>query len=261
MNYPTETWQELNWYPAYDHRDFFNFCNNVTDQNAPENITAVDSVLANYTNGQNWTGLGGYADYLKNVVVSACPSEDLIDTTQCFSTQNESYWADTTNSVLRSYLWTTCTESGGYQTAPYNPDQPALVLNTLQIEYTQQWCTWAFGDSVPANGPNLTYYTRYGDFNISSPRLALIDGAQDVWNDFCYHGYNSTPAHNNIRYGQQQYLITGAGHHWDSYGILNVSAEPDFIRAAHEWEMRTVNRWLQEWDQTHNSGASEKDEL
>lgn len=88
MNYPTNTWQELNWYPDYDSRDFFDFCNNVTDPNAPANITAVDMQLAKYTNGSAWTGLGGYAEYVKNVVVSTCDSEDLIDTTECFSTQN-----------------------------------------------------------------------------------------------------------------------------------------------------------------------------
>lgn len=90
MNYPTSTWQELNWSPLYDTPDFFAFCNNVTDQNAPANITAVDSALSNYTWGEPWTGLGGWAEYLKTVVLSSCPSEDLIDTTTtgCFSTQN-----------------------------------------------------------------------------------------------------------------------------------------------------------------------------
>jgi hypothetical protein len=80
----------LNWNPAVDATDFFDFCNAVTDMNAPANITAVDFQLARYTNGSAWTGLGAYANYVKEVVVSACPSEDLIDTTTvgCFSTQN-----------------------------------------------------------------------------------------------------------------------------------------------------------------------------
>ena len=90
MNYPTNTWQELNWYPGYDHPDFFAFCNNITDMNAPANITAVDMQLANYTNGLTWTGLGAYANYVKQVILPTCPSADLIDTTTagCFSTQN-----------------------------------------------------------------------------------------------------------------------------------------------------------------------------
>lgn len=263
MNYPTNTWQELNWYPAYDPRDFFDFCNNVTDQNAPANITAVDTALSNYTNGEPWTGLGGYAEYVKNVVVSGCSSPDLIDTTTtgCFSTQNESYWADTSNSALRSYLYTTCIEQGAYQTAPYSNSTPSLISRVLQVDYTQQWCSWAFQDAVPATGPNLTYYEQYGGFNISAPRLALIDGSADVWNQLCYHSLNATAAHDGVRYGENQQFINGAGHHWDSYGILNISAEPDYIRAAHEWEIRKVNDWLQQWDQMHGTHTRKRDEL
>lgn len=88
MFYPTNTWQELNWYPPYDSRDFFYFCDSITNINQPANISAVDYALANYTNGEPWTGLGGYADYVKRVLVDACPSPDLLDTTECYSTQN-----------------------------------------------------------------------------------------------------------------------------------------------------------------------------
>jgi hypothetical protein len=34
MNCPTNTWQELNWYPAYDMPDFFWFCDNATNADA-----------------------------------------------------------------------------------------------------------------------------------------------------------------------------------------------------------------------------------
>ena len=87
MNYPTNTWQELNWYPAYGSDDFFLFCSNVTNINAPENITSVDNVLANYTNGEPWTNLGNYAQYVKEVLLPLCPSADF-DSTACFGTQN-----------------------------------------------------------------------------------------------------------------------------------------------------------------------------
>ncbi|RMD40690.1 hypothetical protein DV735_g4430, partial [Chaetothyriales sp. CBS 134920] len=255
MNYPTNTWQELNWYPAYDAPDFFAFCNNVTDLNAPADITAVDLQLANYTHGLPWTGLGAYANYVKEVIVSTCPSEDLIDTTECFSTQNQSYYADITNSGDRSYLYSTCSEQGAYQ-LPQPYGTPSLLSRAIDLNYTQQWCTWAFPEgplspqAVPSpDGPNLTWYNKYGDFNISAPRLALIDGGSDVWRDVCYHGHNAS-----TRYGENQFLITGGGHHWDSYGILNISAEPDFIRAAHQWEVRQVLTWLDEWNRKHGSG-------
>jgi hypothetical protein len=154
------------------------------------------------------------------------------------------FWADTTNSASRSYLYSTCTEQGAYQVAPRNG--PSLISHVLQVEYTQQWCTWAFPhgvhNSIPST-PNLRWYNRYGDFDISAPRLALIDGDVDVWKDVCYHSSEAP-----LRYGENQYLIAGAGHHWDSYGILDLRAEPDQIRAAHEWEVRRVKEWLQEWE-------------
>jgi hypothetical protein len=262
MNYPTNTWQELSWSPPSDNPDFFWFCNNITDMNAPANITAVDTQLANYTNGSAWTGLGAYANYVKEVIVSTCESEELINTPECFSTQNQTFYAITDNSGSRSYLYSTCTEQGAYQ-MPQPDGKPSLLSRVIGLDYTQQWCTWAFPpgplspQAVPSpDGPNSTWYNKYGDFNLTAPRLALIDGGSDVWRDVCYHGRNAS-----TRYGENQLLITGGGHHWDSTGILNISAEPDFIRAAHQWEIRQVKTWLKEWDSTKGKTAGKRDEL
>ena len=91
-------------------------------------------------------------------------------------------------------------------------------------------------------------YERYGGFDIRADRLALIDGDQDVWNDLCYHS-SLAPRRTESTDLHPQYLITGAGHHWDSSGILDVAAEPQFIREAHKWEIRTVKRWLDGFEQ------------
>lgn len=132
MNYPTGTWQELNWYPAYSSDDFWNFCSNITNLNAPESITSVDYKLAAYTGGEPWTGLGAYADYFQKVIIPLCES-GRIDSTDpgCFNTQNgmkdvansrcsltceiESYWADITNSAGRSYLYSSKPELRYYR--------------------------------------------------------------------------------------------------------------------------------------------------
>lgn len=238
----SDTWQELNWSPLYGSQDFFHFCSNVTDLNAPHNITAVDHALSEYTNGEPWTGLGAYANYVKQVVLPICSSGDY-DSTSCFGTQNASYWADTTNSALRSYLYSTCTELGAYQVAPAS--SPKLISQVLQVNYTQQWCEWAFPkgrfNSIPAQ-PDLSRYNHFGGFHLSADRLAFIDGANDVWLDVCYHS-NDAPARTSSDL-HPEYLIAGSGHHWDSYGIGDVSAEPQFIREAHLWEIRTVKKWL-----------------
>ena len=245
MNYPTNTWQELNWNSTYGSRDFFDFCSNVTNLDAPENITSVDNILSNYSDGEPWTNLGNYAQYVKQTLLPLCDGVP-IDSTSCFGTQNQTFYADPTNSAARSYLYSTCTEQGAYQVAPSSG--PSLISRVLTVNYTQQWCEWAFPkgqfNSIP-DTPELDHYNQYGDLNFTADRLAFIDGNTDVWLDVCYHS-NDAPA----RYSTDlnpEYLIAGAGHHWDSYGILDVAAEPQFIEQAHLWEIRTVRKWLRDF--------------
>jgi hypothetical protein len=169
----------------------------------------------------------------------------------------ETFYADPTNSDTRSYLYETCNEDGAYQVAPKSG--PSLISRVLQADYTQQWCIWAFPPGQYYNippSPDLSYYQKYGDFNLSAPRLALIDGDVDVWKDLCYHSEEAP-----LRYGENQLLIPGGGHHWDSYGILDVDAEPDYIKAAHEWEIRLVKKWLAEFEEVKKQKKRKLDEL
>lgn len=238
MNYPTETWQELNWNPAYGSSDFWYFCHNITNMDAPHNISQIDYELAPYTHGEPWPNLGNYANYIKNYLIPICDGAP-IDSTACFGTQNQTYWADTTNSASRSYLYSTCTESGIYQAARLH--SPTLLSRAVQANQTQQWCDWAFPpgqhNRIPP-APEIWYNNKYGGYNVSAPRLAHIDGNQDVWLDLCYHSNDAPPrttSNAEEAYLHPQYLITGGGHHWDSYGIKDVEAEPQFIREAHLW--------------------------
>ncbi|CAG8952089.1 hypothetical protein HYFRA_00000827 [Hymenoscyphus fraxineus] len=247
MNYPTATWQELNWYPAYSSDNFFNFCNNVTNIDAPANITSVDYALAKYTDGEPWVNLGNYAAYFKKNFLPLCSSGDYDSSIGgCFGTQNETYWANPSNSGGRSYLWTTCTELGAYQAAPASG--PSLIMNVLQVDYTQQWCTWAFPDGqytkLPPT-PDLSAFNKYGGFDIKADRLAFIDGSIDPWLDLCYHS-TKAPLRTSTDLNPE-YLIAGAGHHWDSSGILDINAEPLFIKQAHVWEIKVVKKWLRDF--------------
>ncbi|KAF2150317.1 extracelular serine carboxypeptidase-like protein [Myriangium duriaei CBS 260.36] len=246
-NYPTATWQELNWNSTYGADDFFEFCGNVTDLDPTPEIRRVDFALAKYTNGAPWDGLGGYADYVKKIVLPTCDGGDYNSLT-CFGTQNATAWADITNSGSRSYLYSSCTEQGAYIDAPKTG--PSLLSRVIDTSYEQQWCTDAFAkgkyNSIPSS-PDLSQYTKYGGFNFSAKRLAFIDGDQDVWLDLCYHSHYAPSPRTSSATGVAEYLITGAGHHWDSYGILDVNSEPQFIREAHKWEIRTVMSWLSDF--------------
>jgi hypothetical protein len=140
--YPVSTWQEINWNSKYSQRDFFDFCRNVTDINAPGNITNVDLTLSKYTDGIPWKNLGNYAAYIKRVVLPLCVNGDYNSPT-CFGTQHPDYWANVTTRTRRSYLYTTCTEMGMYQ-ASYPRAEKSLISRVINANYTQQWCGWAF---------------------------------------------------------------------------------------------------------------------
>lgn len=251
MNYPTNTWQELNWNPSYGSDDFWLFCQNITNPDSPSNVTDVDSALASSTNGSKWENLGNYANYIQRYLLPLCPSGHYAST-ECFGTQNETYWADPTSSSSRSYLYSACTEQGAYIAARQNTSHPSLISRVLKTDYTQQWCNWAFPpgqhNSIPST-PDLEAYNKYGGYSVESDRLAHIDGDQDVWLSLCYHSKDAGERFTSTveeAYLSPQLLIAGAGHHWDSYGA---DEEPQFIREAHRWEVRVVKRWLKDFEE------------
>ncbi|KAI8627431.1 extracelular serine carboxypeptidase-like protein [Xylariaceae sp. FL1651] len=245
--YLSNTWQELGWNSTFGHRDFFNFCGNITDIDAPKEIAEVDYALSNYTKGEPWVGLGGYANYVKTYTLPLCDTGNY-NSHDCWGTQNKTAWADITNSATRSYLYTSCVEQGLYIDAP--KEGPSLLSRVIDTSYEQQWCKWAFPEGkynkIPSS-PDVDVNNSLGGFNISADRLAFIDGDQDVWLGVCYHSPQA-PARRQISDLHPEYLITGAGHHWDSNGILDVEAEPQFIREAHLWQIRTVKKWLRDFD-------------
>ncbi|KAI8946631.1 peptidase S28 [Xylaria longipes] len=242
--YPTYTWQEISW-TAAGHQDFFDFCDNVTDINAPAAVTAVDKALAKYTGGKAWKNLGNYAAYVKRVVLPLCASGDY-NSPECFGTQHPDWWGNVTSTAERSYLYTTCTEFGAYQAA-YPKGRKSLLSRVVNATYTQQWCNWAFPKgkyhSIPAS-PDLAKWNVYGDFNFKADRLLFMDGSADPWKDLCYHSDLAPP---RTGFEQPQHLINGAGHVWDLRTLDDINGEPQFVRAATKLEIRTVASWLKEF--------------
>lgn len=203
FTYPTNTWQELNWDPAVGSDDFYHFCSNVTNSKASKNVTAVDSALSKYTNGEKWTGLGNWAKYVKEVVIPTCPAGESLNSNQCFGTQNATYWANTAldPTGTRPYLWQSCTElcvvltllacsaadpamSAAESTpvrvniadmsAPSDFLPPiaeaapkgrrSLISRVLQPDHTQQWCKWAFPAGKYASIPSSPDTARWNKY-------------------------------------------------------------------------------------------------
>lgn len=137
--------------------------------------------------------------------------------------------------------------------------------------FSQQWCAWASPsgkyNSIPSTS-DLSQFNKFGGFNIKADHQALIDGGHspsqtslyfhdtnfcfqaftdfyqdfDPWLNLCYHS-NFATAHESPGV-HPEYLIAGAGHHYDSYGILDNLEESLLIRQAHFWEIKTVQKWL-----------------
>ena len=214
--------------------------------------------MAKYTDNEPWTNLGNYANYVKKYLIPLCDGAP-IDSSECFSTQNVSFWADPTNTADRSYLYTSCIEMGDYQTATRTG--PSLISRIIQVNYTQQWCNWSFPpgkcNSIPST-PDLEQINKYGGYNVIADRLAHVDGDQDPWRDVSFHSTdvperltpNATEA-----YLHPQLLIAGAGHHWDSYALPDINDEPQFIRNAHLWEIRIVQEWLRQFQVKYSSSG------
>ncbi|KAF2483542.1 extracelular serine carboxypeptidase [Neohortaea acidophila] len=256
--YPGCTYQELNWDASVDCPYFWEFCRNVTDLTASANITSVDYALSEATNGEPWINLGNYANYIKTAINPYCRHLPLNHTPHghdfCFGTQNETYWADVRPWPLKSFLYTSCTEIGFYQAAPESG--PSLISKVLNVNYTQQWCRWAFPpgkyNSIP-DSPDVDRINKYGGYNVVQKRLAHIDGAADVWRDACYHSTDAPErlTQNAISaYENPQLLIAGAGHCWNSFGLgglANVSITPQFIQGAQYWIIRIVQKWVAEF--------------
>ncbi|KAH8593774.1 hypothetical protein B0O99DRAFT_673311 [Bisporella sp. PMI_857] len=172
---------------------------------------------------------GNYANHVRNVLVDCYCTSRGGTVESCYSTRNQSAWADIANSEKRAFLYGACTEAGLDQAAPESG--PSLISRVLQIDYTQEWRTWAFPkgkcNSIPET-PDLNHINRYGGLNVVADRLAHINGDNDVWLDNCYHS-KFAPSPRESTDLRPEYWISGGGHHWDSYGIRNIAAEPQFM--------------------------------
>jgi hypothetical protein len=90
--YPTYTWQELLWTDDGSY-DFWYFCWNVTNLDAPESRTQVDYELASATNGEPWVNLGNYAHYIKKFVLDNVCAGVSVNSSDCAGTQDISFWS------------------------------------------------------------------------------------------------------------------------------------------------------------------------
>ncbi|TAQ86073.1 hypothetical protein B7494_g5611 [Chlorociboria aeruginascens] len=260
--YGIEEWQGKNWDPAVNDPSFDEYCGNLTSTEViwPQTEELTSTV-------QDLLTKGGYGDEVGNLTTATLNMIGwlawyIIDDCEgsqdsCFSNHNEAFYAeDDINASWRSWPYQYCTEWGFLQTGSGVPaDQLPLISRLIDIPYSSLICVGAFNITTP---PNVTAINQYGGFNISYPRLAIIDGEHDPWRPSTPHAspFNSTAVNRTSTASEPFILIANAVHHYDENGLFpnqTVNTPPDFlppipVRDTQAEELQFVQEWLEEWE-------------
>ena len=62
--------------------------------------------------------------------------------------------------------------------------------------------------------------------------------------------------HRNASPTELTRICAGAVHHYDEYGLADISQEPPEILQIHEETIAFVTEWLKEWNQTTTKSTS-----
>ncbi|KAF9869975.1 serine carboxypeptidase s28 [Colletotrichum karsti] len=248
--------QGRNWDPAIDSRGFLRYCGNMTSDEViwPE-TESLDSTIRQLlaTGGYEKeteklaTRFKNYIGYVDFTTVSRCDG----DQDECFGPgSDESYAADDINQTWRLWPYQYCTQWGYLQTGSGVPEtQLPLISRTIDLEYSTVICRKAFNITTL---PNVDAINKYGGYNFSYPRVAIIDGESDPWrqatpNKIGLPRPESTTEEPNLVIGG------GAVHHWDENGLFKneTTAElpPGPVKEAQAFEVEFVKAWLKEWKQ------------
>lgn len=252
------SWQSRNWDPAIGSGTFSNWCQAITSprleypSSAALNTSAAQILEATGYGGNGTLTLRllNYAGYLRRFSLAA--DESAPTTASLAGTAVPAEQFD-------SWSYQTCTEWGywvtgsGFDSSLGKP----LISRILDLEFENSYCKTSFGIVTP---PNVTAVNKYGGFDISYPRLAIINGLADPWRE-------ATPAADGARpresTASEPWLLIdnppedvwdglrGAGHHWEANGVFaNQTQEkqpPKAIADAQADIVQFVGIWIEEW--------------
>lgn len=250
---PLEAWQGKVWDPEVGSTQFDEFCKTLNDAwglpvasaselpyEHPDRLVPLAEGLAVDLS------IFKYASWIKEKIVSQCPPEFTHE--ECFGTYNDSKFQDPNiDQDWRLWVFQVCTQWGYFSTAPPSY-QPRIVSSLLTLEYASKLCRQAFIPGqyfqVP-NLPNVTAVNALGDFDIAADRLAIIDGEVDPWRPNTPHSeYTSERADTILRPFK---IIPNGVHHYDEYGLRDMSDEPQEIQQIHKEMIAFVLEWLKDW--------------
>ena len=111
-------------------------------------------------------------------------------------------------------------------------------------------CREAFNITTPSN---VDAVNRHGGFDISYPRLAIIDGEADPWRAATPHALGQPERRSTA--SEPFILIKDGVHHWDENGLLPNETRPGLpppaVADTQALEVAFVREWIAEWKQSH----------
>ena len=265
LSYTVSSWQSRNWDPAVNDPTFDCYCGNLTSQKVLYPATAhIQSTASKLIADGGWgkdaasltMPLLNMIGFVNSSLLSLCEGETL---DECWGTHNASVpeYADKSNDNYNALSWAYmyCTQWGYLQTGSGVPkNQLPLVSRLMTLEYSSLICKNAFDILTP---PDTQAINKYGGFNISYPRLALIGGEADPWRPSTPLATLSVPDRLNTTSTTSQpiVLIEGAVHHWDENGLFanetTATLPPKAIKDAQMAEVNFVKAWMAEWTAQH----------
>jgi hypothetical protein len=255
-------WQSRNWDPNVSSPAFDYYCGNITSDSVEWSNKDQKSVATSLITVGGWGNESlkltnrflNWAGWTNDSYVGDC--DETLD--QCYSNNNASATMYTDKSISNygslSWAYQYCTEWGYLQTGSGVPhDRLPLVSRLVDLNYSSRICKYAFNITTP---PDTEAVNKYGAFNISYPRLAIIGGEADPWRPATPLATLDVPDRlNDSSTGSEPIiLIPGGVHHWDANGMFpnetTRDLPPPAVADAQRELVQAVQLWMAEWQQS-----------
>ncbi|KAK0628361.1 peptidase S28 [Bombardia bombarda] len=256
--------QSTNWDPAENSTDFGVYCDAMSSQKLlyPGTAKLESEVKALLTAGGYGSEVAtltnpmlNYIGYVNVSTVQSCRgSQD-----GCFTNFNATFYKqDNIRQTWRAWPYQYCTEWGYLQTGSGVPaNQLPLISRLITLEYTSEVCRAAFNVTKPSN---VEAINKHGGFDISYPRLAIVDGEWDPWRAATPHALGLPPRVSTT--SEPFILIDKAVHHWDENGLFPNETTPALPPApvveAQRAEAVFVKAWMVEWKKSKCRTSNKK---
>ncbi|KZM27782.1 uncharacterized protein EKO05_0002469 [Ascochyta rabiei] len=249
-------WQSTNWDPEVNSPSFYSYCRNVT-QSADLAAPATESLRPTVASIVSAAGYGNDT-LVQNITLNAIswvnqtvlPGWRRSNYTQDRYFTNLNATALQQHTALEDYGYTSwsyqvCTEWGYIQTGNTPADIKPLISRTLDMDYLTFFCRAQFNITTP---PDLEKVNKYGGYNISYPRLAIIGGNADPWRPATPLWYPDT---REDTVEEPWHIISHGVHHWEENGIFDNETTPilppNQVIYAQQYLKNFVVDWLAEW--------------